>query len=63
MTCDESDVERLISLCDRHQVPRHRLGRLGGEAIRLRCSGTLVDVPFESAREAYEDALPRAMGT
>ncbi len=63
VTCDESDVERLVSLCDRHDVPRHRLGQLGGEAIRLRCSGTLVDVPFESAREAYEDALPRAMGT
>jgi phosphoribosylformylglycinamidine synthase len=61
VTCDESDVERLISLCDRHDIPRARLGQLGGASIRLRCRETIVDVPFEEARAAYEDALPRAM--
>jgi phosphoribosylformylglycinamidine synthase subunit PurL len=61
VACDESDVERLISLCDRHDVPRARLGQLGGDGIRLRCGETILDVPFEAAREAYEDALPRAM--
>src|SRR5262249_27423221 len=62
VTCDEVDVERLVSLCERHGVPLSRLGQLGGSHVRLRCGETLVDVPLEAARTAYEDTLPTAMG-
>jgi phosphoribosylformylglycinamidine synthase len=61
VTCAPADRERLDELCRTNGVPVAELGRLGGERIVVRASGTVVDVALDEARAAYEHALPRAM--
>jgi len=44
------------ALMDRHQVPSRRLGVVGGDRIRI---NPVLDVPFDEARAAHEEALLR----
>ena len=61
VTCAPEDEARLAKACDAAEVPLEKIGALGGSSIALRCGELALDVPLETARAAYENALPRAM--
>jgi phosphoribosylformylglycinamidine synthase II len=61
VTCAPADQTRLTELFERHGVPVAELGHLGGERIVVRAGTHDVDLAFAEARDAYVDALPRAM--
>ncbi len=61
VTCAPDDEARLAEACDAAEVPLEKIGALGGPSIALRCGELALDVPLETARAAYESALPRAM--
>jgi hypothetical protein len=63
VSCAEADEARLVEACDAAEVPLEKIGALGGATIALRCGELTLDVPLEAARAAYDEALPRAMGT
>jgi phosphoribosylformylglycinamidine synthase subunit PurL len=42
-------------------VPAHRLGRVGGDRLRLRVAGRSIDVSVSAARSAYERTLADAL--
>jgi phosphoribosylformylglycinamidine synthase subunit PurL len=60
-TCAPADEDRLTELFARHHVPVVELGHLGGERIVVRAGGHELDLALAEARDAYENALPRAM--
>ena len=49
----------LEALARERDVPLVRLGRVGGDRLRL---GGFLDVAVEDLRRAYEEGLPRALG-
>ena len=61
VTCAPEDEARLAEACDAAEVPLEKIGALGGPSIALRCGELALDVPLETARAAYESALPQAM--
>jgi phosphoribosylformylglycinamidine synthase II len=63
VSCAPDEEVRLAEACDAAEVPLEKIGALGGATIALRCGELTLDVPLEAARAAYDEALPRAMGT
>jgi phosphoribosylformylglycinamidine synthase subunit PurL len=61
VTCAPADQDRLTELFARHDVPVAELGHLGGERIVVRAGSHELDLALADARDAYENALARAM--
>jgi phosphoribosylformylglycinamidine synthase II len=61
VTCAPADQTRLAELFERHGVAVAELGHLGGERIVVRAGTHEVELALAEARDAYENALPRAM--
>ncbi len=57
VSCDAADEPHLRELARDHGLPIMRIGRTGGDRLRL----GPIDVALEDARRAYESGLPRAL--
>jgi phosphoribosylformylglycinamidine synthase subunit PurL len=65
VSCAEEQVDRVLALAARDDVPAARIGTVGavGDAVvlELTATGTRVDLPAAELAEAYHTTLPRIM--
>ena len=59
VTCRDACVDGLLEAAAEHQVPVARLGRTGGDALRL--TG-LFDLSLAELRAAHSSTLPQLFG-
>jgi phosphoribosylformylglycinamidine synthase len=59
LSCPEAGVAALLALAQQHRVPAARIGRTGGERIRIEPG---VDVTLREATDAWRNTLPEALG-
>jgi phosphoribosylformylglycinamidine synthase len=58
VSCAAADGGRLREIAGRHDVPLTRLGRAGGDSIRI---AGVVDLSLQNAAAAYRQGLPQAL--
>jgi hypothetical protein len=58
------ELAELSSACGKiYRVACYAIGETGGDRLRIRWNGeTLIDLPLEQCRAAYEGAIPRWFG-
>lgn len=61
VSCAADEVERLLDVARKHSVPATLIGRVTGDAFRLRAGDVAIDTPLSSIAEVYETAIPRLM--
>jgi phosphoribosylformylglycinamidine (FGAM) synthase-like enzyme len=59
VTCTDADVDEVLAIAERHDVPVARLGRTGGDAVSVT---ELFAVSLDELRSAYESTLPQLFG-
>ncbi len=63
VSCGTSEVDRVRQLCEQHQVPIFRAGRVGqpGDKLELQAHGQMFSWDVKSLRKTYFEAIPRRM--
>jgi phosphoribosylformylglycinamidine synthase II len=62
VTCAPEQTERVLRAAESFDVPAREIGEVGGESLEVTSGGETLKASVDELREAWETALPKALG-